>query len=461
MITVLCPLSWPIHRRWIVSSLLGRLGLPVALVASERQDWSITVNGQPGAIVLPDLFLGGLSSQDATQGPRPLDPTPWCQFSSRDFAERLPVLFGGVRDAWGGPITPGAELRLDVDVFGSAFWLMSRVEEFDAVTRDAHDRCSAFQSLAWRNGFLMVPVVDEYVRLIAALIQGVWPRLALPPPGSFTQFLSHDVDDPYAYRFMSPGKAARLIAANAVKGRSPFRGLRWGAGLALSLAGIRLGDPCDTFEWLMSVSERAGVSSTFYFIASDRNCSLDANYDITDPIIVDLLRRIAARGHEIGLHPGYLCFRDPALIREQADRLREGMRAAGVTQPAIGARMHYLRWDGAVTPLGLSQAGLSYDSTLGFADHPGFRCGTCHTFRYFDPVTGTETGLYIRPLIAMECTVLAKRYMNLGATPAAFDVFRQLKNRCRSVGGEFALLWHNSFLFSPSERELYSAIVAA
>jgi len=459
MITVCCPISWPSHRHWIVTSLLGRLGLPVAIVPCEREHWSISINSQPGAIILPDLFLGSLTSQDATKGLSPLDPSPWCQFSAGEFKERLPILFGSARDAWSSPITPGAELKLDVDIFGTAFWLMSRVEEFGPVERDSHDRYSAFKSLAWRNHFLMLPVVDEYMRLIAALIGGVWPGLKLPKPRSFNQFLSHDVDDPFVYRFMPLGKAARLIAANAIKGGRPIIGLRWGAGLAMSLAGIKIDDPCDTFDWLMDVSEQAGVSSTFFFIASDRSNNLDANYDITDSAMVDLMRRVAMRGHEIGLHPGYATFRDPTLLGEQANRLREGMCKANVTQPEIGSRMHYLRWDGAITPVALSEAGIFYDSTLGFADHPGFRCGTCHPFPYFNPLTGTETKLYIRPLIAMECTVLAKRYMNLGATPAAFEVFSQLKERCRRVGGEFSLLWHNSFLFSPAEKELYRAIV--
>ena len=121
--------------------------------------------------------------------------------------------------------------------------------------------------------------------------------------------------------------------------------------------------------------------------------------------------------------------------------------------------MHYLRWDQRVTPTALANAGLHYDSTLGYADHPGFRCGTCHPFPYFDIDQGVATNLLIRPLVAMECTVLAKRYLGLGATPDAFEVFAGLKQACRRVGGEFSLLWHNSFLFCDAERELYRAVI--
>lgn len=219
MLTIHCPDSWPQHRNWIVQNLLNRLALPVKLRLEARTNWALMIDGESGAIVLPDLFLGELLEQDATTGPLPPDPTPWCEFTACDFSERLPVLFGAVSVAWGEQIVPGSVVQLDVDVFGTAFWLMTRIEEFSGdIERDAHDRYSAFKSLAWRNHFLMLPVVDEYMRLIAALIGGVWPGLKLPKPRSFNQFLSHDVDDPFAYRFMPLGKAARLIAANAIKG---------------------------------------------------------------------------------------------------------------------------------------------------------------------------------------------------------------------------------------------------
>jgi len=66
------------------------------------------------------------------------------------------------------------------------------------------------------------------------------------------------------------------------------------------------------------------------------------------------------------------------------------------------------------------QAGFQYDSTLSYADRPGFRCGTCHPYPMFDPMAQRPLRLIQRPLIAMECSVIAPRYLGLGYGPAYF-----------------------------------------
>ena len=454
MLVIDCPRDQPAPRRWILECLLQRFGLPLSIRFNERTDWRLSVEGQSGSITMPDLCLTAPATLDS-----PADPAPWVRFMLGADELHLPVLFGRPEPECQLQAVPGSDAELPLDIPGAAFWLMARIEECGTVPRDVHDRFSAFSSHAWRNGYLMIPVVDEYVRLLHWLASQVWPRLPLAPMGSLRLALSHDVDDPYAYRYMPFMNAAKLLAANAIKQRSPVQGLRWMLGLSLSRAQIRLEDPCDTFDWLMAQSERVNTTSAFYFIASDQSCALDGKYNISDAPMTDLLRRIHKRGHEIGIHHGYECFRRPELINEQVGRLRAGMSVAGVDDAELGGRMHYLRWDQDVTPMALAAAGLRYDSTLGYADHPGFRCGTCHPFKYFDIDQGVATNLLIRPLVAMECTVLANRYLGLGATAAAFDVFASLKQACRRVGGEFSLLWHNSFLLSDAERELYRAII--
>ncbi len=455
MLVIDCPFGQEAPRRWILECLLQRLGLPLSIRFSERMDWRLSVDGQPGSITMPDLCLA------AATPAKPSDPAPWVRFALNADELHLPVLFGWAESECPLQAAPGSDVALPLDIPGTAFWLMARIEERGIVPRDAHDRFSAFSAHAWRNGYLMIPVVDEYVRLLQWLASKIWPGLLLAPARSLRLFLSHDVDDPYVYRYMPFLKATKLLAANAVKQRSPVQGLRWMLGLGLSRTHIRLEDPCDTFDWLMDQSERVSTTSAFYFIASNQSCPLDANYNISDYPMTALLSRIHQRGHEIGIHPGYECFRRPELINEQLGLLRAGMSAAGIDDAELGCRMHYLRWDQEVTPMALSAAGLRYDSSLGYADHPGFRCGTCHPFPYFDLDQGVTTNLIIRPLVAMECTVLAKRYLGLGATPAAFEVFAGLKQACHRVGGEFSLLWHNSFLFSDAERELYRAVIDA
>lgn len=118
--------------------------------------------------------------------------------------------------------------------------------------------------------------------------------------------------------------------------------------------------------------------------------------------------------------------------------------------------MHYLRWEQPTTLRAWAEASMNYDSTLGYADRPGFRCGTCHEYSAFDPVMQQTLSLRIRPLIVMECSVFDDAYAGLGVTEEALVLINTLKQRCIDAGGVFALLWHNSYLRSHELENIYS-----
>jgi hypothetical protein len=77
----------------------------------------------------------------------------------------------------------------------------------------------------------------------------------------------------------------------------------------------------------------------------------------------------------------------------------------------------------------------------------------------FDPVAQPQLQLIHRPLIVMECSVIAERYLGLGNGPAALALIQKLQQRCRAVGGQFTLLWHNSHFTREEDWELYRQVV--
>ena len=219
-------------------------------------------------------------------------------------------------------------------------------------------------------------------------------------------------------------------------------------------------DPANTFDWLMEQSDKHGLTSAFYFICGRTDTTKDAFYDPEMPQIRSLMRKIHSRGHEIGLHPSYNTFNNPQEIRKEAERLKNVCSDEGIYQQVWGGRMHFLRWDQSITLKAWADAGMAYDSTLSYADWPGFRCGTCFEYPAFDVTTDQVLPLRVRPLVAMDCTVIADRYLGLGSTEAAFDKFYELKSKCRKVGGVFTLLWHNSFFNSPSDFQIYRRLLS-
>ncbi len=353
------------------------------------------------------------------------------------------------------PISNG--FRIQYDLLGLTYWMLTRQEEVGRTDLDEHERFPAIASHAFKYGYLDRPIVDEWLCILGQVIALTWPGLPLKRH-YFNIKVSHDVDTPSLYAFQSWQTVIRMMLGHLLKRRNirafiDALRVKLGARQRLHHA-----DPYNTFDMIMDISERHGLRSAFYFICGKTDCH-DADYEPEDSRIVDLMRRIHERGHEIGLHPGYGSFRNSDLIVSAANRLRRIFKKEDFHQLEFGGRMHYLRWEQPVTLRGLAQAGMTYDSTLGYADLPGFRCGTCFEYPAFDSVANQSLSLRIRPLIAMECTVTARRYMNLGTGVAAMQKLLQLKTACQSVNGCFTLLWHNSNLADPSERLLYERIL--
>ncbi|WP_245152533.1 polysaccharide deacetylase family protein [Allopusillimonas soli] len=351
-----------------------------------------------------------------------------------------------------------AGMTIGYDILGLAFWMLTRHEELTPAETDRHGRFPASASHAFRHGYLERPIVDEWLHLLGAAMRRLWPGAPIRPP-DFSMQVSHDVDWPSRYGFSSFGQFVRTMTSDLLYQRDFLQGLTAPLIWAGTHTRLRRGDPANTFEWLMDVSERHDLKSAFYFICGRTDAGMDAPYDPEHPAIRALMRRIHERGHEIGLHPSYHTYRDPETLVKEAQRLRRVCAEEGIVQHEWGGRMHILRWETPTTLHAWERARMSYDSTLGYADRPGFRCGTCHQYQAFDPLEDSALSLQIRPLIAMECTVVAPRYLGLGTGESARKKFLQLKLACQAVAGSFTLLWHNSELETAAKRRLYASLL--
>lgn len=354
--------------------------------------------------------------------------------------------------------TAAQGLDVEYDIIGLMHWMLSRQEEVGRTDLDSHGRFSAFSSHAFKHGYLERPIVDEWVCILKQLIERVWPDLVLKRH-QFRTILSHDVDVPSRYAFNDRMELLRTMGGDVLKRRDLRSALRAPWIWANSRETIHPLDPLNTFDWIMDLSEKKGLLSAFYFICGHTS-SLDADYEPEDMRIRQLMRRIHERGHEIGLHPSYGSYQNSRTILQEANRLRSICAMEGIQQAEWGGRMHYLRWEHPTTMRAWAAAGMNYDSSLGYADHPGFRCGTCFEFPAFDPVEQKMLPLRVRPLVMMECSLIEKRYLGLGTGQDALDKALKLKNACQKVGGGFTLLWHNSSLQSPSYKNLYESILS-
>jgi hypothetical protein len=422
---------------------------------------SITLAGERGELLLADVFLAGaagawLRPESLPSGPLPVWPVDGALPGATLVDIGLPVVAGR-------ELADGAYARVDsrtvevgVDVLGSVFYLVSCYEEAVPGPRDEHDRFPAGASLAVKEGFADRPLANEYVEVLWAAISRLWPTLKRRER-RYRFLPSHDVDFAFCPETSVAGLVARA-GADLLRRRDLDLARRRLAAYAGTKNGRQPTDLCDTYDVLMGLSEAAGTRSVFHFFG-ERGCHhVDGNYDPHDPRIQDVLRRIGARGHEIGLHPSYRSHLDWTMVRRQYERLHAACALAGIEQDEWGSRQHYLRWEAPATPRALEAAGITYDSTLGYSSTGGFRAGCCYEFPVYDLQARRELRLRERPLVLMEVALLDRLGLSPGQVTERAAVLRE---RCRMFDGDFTLLWHNSRLQTRSDAETYAAIVAA
>lgn len=461
MLHVVHPPGCPAERRYILDVMLGGfLGLAYRATPAPVQDVAITLAGaNPGRqLVLADVLLQTPPDRWLTPASLPDRPLPVWDLAGAPVAApavspRLPVIYGRPLPGGGWLAATEREVRLGVDLLGGAFFMLSRYEELVTAERDAHGRFPAAAALALREGFLDRPIVNEYLEVLWWALHRLWPGLRRRER-AFRVCPSHDVDAPWCTAGLPLRRVLANVAGDLLRRRDILLAARRLRSLALGALGRRDADMCQTFDFLMDVSERQGLRSAFYFIAGRTDPRLDGEYSLADPGIRKLLRRIHRRGHEIGLHPSYHTYRSPERLRAEFAALRRAVAAEGITQPAWGGRQHYLRWAAPDTWQGWADAGLDYDATVGFADRPGFRAGTCYEYPVFNLRTRRCLPLVERPLTAMDGTLLDPRYLGL-RQEQAWERLHTLRERCRLFQGDFSLLWHNSSLVSPAARALY------
>lgn len=462
MLIVSVPDSYRTERAYILNVLLEEfLGLGFSLRFHDHPDTRITT-AEGGTLVIPDGLFATPVTTWLTSSSLPVLPLANWQDSELGWPslvkQPLPVLWGkqvrpGDYMIWQAPRT----LELALDVLGASFFMLTRYEEVAIAERDRYDRFSSVSSISMQAGFLERPLVNEYLEVFWYCLTLLWPGLERRTR-VHRVLLSHDVDRPFWARSKSLKDLMLSMGKDVLRRGEPAVALRRARSYPLVKQGKLDADIFNTFDFIMSVEEEAGRRGAFYFIPESLDSKFDADYQIEDPWLGRLIRRIHDRGHEIGLHTSFHAYQDPDRTHREFQRLKAVVDELGITQPRWGGRQHYLRWKAPDTWNAWDYSGLDYDSSLGFADHPGFRCGTCYEYPTFDLQQAKPLKLRERPLVVMECSLLSPKYLALGAHKTLEKIL-ELADTVKRFRGDMTVLWHNSELQSKRDTEIFKSMV--
>ncbi|GAA4311577.1 polysaccharide deacetylase family protein [Compostibacter hankyongensis] len=408
-------------------------------------------------LINTDIFFEQAESQWLSK--RTLPETPLKILSIKDSSLPFKLPFSDISVIYGEPHITFSDpdtIYSKVDFWGSMFFMLSRYEEAISPDKDSHGRFPANASIAYKNNFLCRPIVNEYLELLWKVLQFLDQKLRRKER-KFKNVLTCDVDWPYNPVNHNYKLFLKKTAKNIIKDKSIQK--TWET--AFEFIKVRMygwkADSYNTFSYLMQLAEKEKMDLVFYFICDHSAAGIDGNYSINDKLISNLISEINQRGHQIGVHFSYNTYLDGKQINKEVGIFKDKLGLLGIKQDITGSRQHYLRYKTSETIAHLNNAGLSYDSTLSFAEHAGFRSGVCYEYSMYDLSKRRKLCIKERPLIAMECSVISKKYMNLGYSEEALKTFQLLKKQCALYQGNFILLWHNSFL-RPNDKALLEAI---
>ncbi len=289
------------------------------------------------------------------------------------------------------------------------FFHLSRYEEYYCLPalEDAHGMMKSSEQYLCKHGLHHRPVCD-------LLAFEFWKKLGLTPKRLKTTYrMSHDID--VLEQFPSWYKLFRGTARIIVQ-REGFSAMwyHWQGFFQRYLLGKK--DVYDSFDELLLTNPN--IEKVIYFMTGGTT-KYEGWYSIFNPKIKEIIALAKQRGYEIGIHPSYNSLDDAEMMTTQRKTLEQI-----IGQKIKHTRQHFLRFDMRKTPrilsptpalpkgegvsatspspLGRVGVGLPEDSTLGYRDRIGFRCGTGFPYRLYDFEKECAYDFIETPMIVMD-----------------------------------------------------------
>jgi len=401
--------------RYIAGIILGDiLGLSWELISDKRKLGKHPVinysnDNITGALkISPDklLFETGLSTRE-------INVSEW---------KGLPVFFHTNSDS-----------DLPFDIFAASFYLVTRYEEYLEHQPDDHGRFQASSSLAFKKGFLQIPVIDYWTREMSKIFLKKFQDLVFKR-NEYKALLTIDTDQPFAYL----GKSIFRTLGGLIKDIKASGG---GASERYKTVAKGEKDPYEVFDYITENIEKYRSDARFFFPVADYS-KYDKNPSWKNGDYRKLILNLSGK-YSYGLHPSYNAAANSLMLKEESLRLNE-ILVNGV----VSSRYHYIRLFTPESYHRLIEAGITEDYSMGYPDEPGFRAGIARPYFFYDVTADKQTNLKVFPFQIMDSTLY--QYKKLDSAAAA-ELILKLICETKKAGGMFVSIWHNTSLLDNKE----------
>lgn len=401
-----------------------------------------------------DLVLGNILGLEYIVTTSPLDGVPLINYSHDRsvggiFIQPEGLLFEeGIRtqEIWvahlnGIPLffQQPPEAGFHLDIFSFAFYLVSRYEEYLPQAHDKYGRFAVESSLAYKNDFLDMPVVDIWARRLGTTLTLLYPGINLGEK-KYSCLLTMDIEEAFAFR----GKG--LVHNLAGLTGDMMRGINPGRRIACMTGRIR--DEYDTFSYINESAERYKCPVK-YFFAADSRSGLSKKTVSGRRCYRKLVRRLGEK-YDIGLRSSYDYDNGARIIEKEKARLEI------ITGKKISfIRKHHLFMALPESYHIIQNLGIERDYSMGNIREAGFRAGIARPFNFYDLALEKVSSLLIIPYQFMDITFQKYKRYEPGE---ALESIKKLIQGTKEVGGLFVSIWHNTSLTNMGEWEGWKEI---
>ncbi len=431
-------------------------GVPYDLSVAAQAHVCISAKGSDGRVTIDSDFFSAAALNWLGSESLPELPLSSLNISSYDFLKdvefnELPIFFGSPN-----LILSKSLIEVKFDIFGAIFFMLTRYEEYLHHERDEHDRFQERSSVGHKAGLQATPIVNHYLEVLWRVLKRAGFLLERRTK-SFKIEPTCDLDLPFDPAFNSLWFSIKNGARYFIDNQSLMQ-------FSNNLGKYFLGDSFAKDEnvaginWIMTICEDLNIQAQFYLIPKITHRA-DCYNNLFSSQSINLVKEILARGHFIGMHPGYLCYVSEDNFAQSVKAFRQLLELVNQPNDIIDSRMHYLRWKFPETLDLYSKFNIGSDSTMAYAEAPGFRSGICYEHSMYDLESRSPTGVIQKPLILMESSLLDEPHLGLGHSDKAKRIMLELQRQCKLNNGNFRFLWHNCHLASQEDRDFFKLLI--
>lgn len=319
------------------------------------------------------------------------------------------------------------------DIFAASFYLLSRYEEYLPNEKDMYGRYAHQNSLAFREGFLQIPLINFWLEDFKKQLQTKFGVLKhnLPHGGPGFKFIpTYDIDIAYSYNLKGlmrtmGGTFNAILTGEFASVRERFQ----------VIAGAKK-DPYDSYLWMDELNNKINLDPIYFFNVADRTGRFDKNISPHKKQMKELIRH-HAKQYRVGIHPSWQSGDKPELIKKEIHTL-ENITGLKITS----SRQHYIRFTFPETFRQLIDAGIQSDYSMGYGSINGYRASVASTFYWYDLEKEVQTCLLLYPFCFMEANSFFEQKFSAGQV---LEELRHYYSITKSVNGLMITIWHNTF----------------